>query len=115
MPIPSPNSRETEQDFVGRCVSQISDEYPQEQALAVCYQTYRESKMSRMSTAGKVATRLARIKINESVTKFKGINLTEDGEVNMEFPCWSGYRQYGTKIVDGKEVPDCRGPIEGVE
>ena len=109
MPIPTPNSRETEDNFVGRCVSQISNEYPEEQALAICYQTYRESKMSRMSTAGKVATRLARIKVNESVTKFKGINLTESGEVNLiePNPCWEGWEAIGTKMLDGREVPNC--------
>lgn len=107
MPIPTPQSRETEETFVSRCVAQISNEYPQEQSLAICYQAYRETKTSRMSTAGKVANKLARIKINESVTKFKGINLTESGEVDMKAPCWDGYEQYGTKIVDGREVPNC--------
>lgn len=25
----------------------------------------------------------------------------------MENPCWEGYEPYGTKILDGKEVPNC--------
>jgi hypothetical protein len=25
----------------------------------------------------------------------------------MKEPCWNGYEQYGTKIVDGREVPNC--------
>lgn len=25
----------------------------------------------------------------------------------MENPCWDGYEPYGTKMVDGKEVPNC--------
>lgn len=25
----------------------------------------------------------------------------------MENPCWDGYEPYGTKIVDGREVPNC--------
>lgn len=29
----------------------------------------------------------------------------QEGE--MENPCWDGYEPYGTKIVDGKEVPNC--------
>jgi hypothetical protein len=29
----------------------------------------------------------------------------EDKE--MENPCWDGYEPYGTKIVDGREVPNC--------
>jgi hypothetical protein len=61
------------------------------------------------NTSKKVAAKIA------TINKFKGINLNFAGEVNMEEPCYKGYRQYGTKIVDGREVPDCRGPIEGVE
>jgi hypothetical protein len=25
----------------------------------------------------------------------------------MENPCWEGHEPYGTKILDGKEVPNC--------
>jgi len=28
-------------------------------------------------------------------------------EGDMENPCWEGYEPYGTKIKDGKEVPNC--------
>jgi precorrin-6B methylase 1 len=34
--------------------------------------------------------------------KFRGINLLADGD-----PCWEGYEQYGTKDMDGREVPNC--------
>ncbi len=44
MPIPKPTSEETEQEFVSRCVSEIIDEYDQQQALAVCYSTYQNMK-----------------------------------------------------------------------
>jgi hypothetical protein len=37
MPIPKPKDGEPEKDFISRCVSQISNEYEQEQALAICY------------------------------------------------------------------------------
>lgn len=40
MPIPKPQSDETEQEFIGRCVSAISDEYEDDQALAICYQQW---------------------------------------------------------------------------
>jgi hypothetical protein len=43
----------------------------------------------------------------KNISKFKGINLNFAGEVNMEEPCWSGYEQYGTKMLDGREVPNC--------
>jgi len=32
----------------------------------------------------------------------------------MENPCWEGYKPYGTKILDGKEVPNCV-PIEATK
>ena len=44
MPIPKPNMGESESDFVGRCISEISNEYDQEQAVAICFNTYRESR-----------------------------------------------------------------------
>ena len=40
-PIPSP-SGESEDEFIGKCVSAIIDEYPQEQALAICYSKWRD-------------------------------------------------------------------------
>jgi hypothetical protein len=43
-------------------------------------------------------------------TKFRGINLINLGE-NSD-ACWENYIQVGTKMLDGREVPDCRGPIE---
>lgn len=44
MPIPQPNSSETESEFVSRCISKISDEYDQTQAAAICYNTYRKKE-----------------------------------------------------------------------
>jgi len=45
MPIPSPKSGEKEQEFISRCVSQISGEYNQDQATAICYSKYKKSKI----------------------------------------------------------------------
>jgi hypothetical protein len=106
MPIPQPKSGETEEDFIGRCMSAIYDEYGQEQGSAICYSTWREGKMKK-TTSSKVAAKIAKMSKD-----YKGINLTKYGEVNMEEPCWDNYIQIGTKIVDGREVPDCRGPVE---
>lgn len=48
MPIPRP-SGETEEEYIGKCMSAIGNEYDdQEQALAICYNTFREGKMSRL-------------------------------------------------------------------
>jgi hypothetical protein len=38
MPIPKRNQGEQEQDYISRCISNISDEYEQTQAAAICYQ-----------------------------------------------------------------------------
>lgn len=31
----------------------------------------------------------------------------KDHDTALKKPCWDGYEQYGTKIKDGKEVPNC--------
>jgi hypothetical protein len=94
MPIPKPNGSETEEQYVSRCIGEIYDEYGQEQSSAICYNTYRKSE-------GMSGDRLVASKINQ-MSKYRGINLKEEGD-----PCWDGYEQYGMKIVDGAEVPNC--------
>lgn len=41
-PVPSPEAGEKESDFMGRCMSAISGEYPQDQAVAICLDTWRK-------------------------------------------------------------------------
>jgi hypothetical protein len=36
-PIPSPEKQEEEDKFISRCISDLIDEYGQEQASAICY------------------------------------------------------------------------------
>lgn len=38
MPIPKRNKGEREDEFIPRCISEISGEYEQDQAVAICYQ-----------------------------------------------------------------------------
>ena len=52
MPIPQPETGEDENVFVTRCISKIADEYDQEQAAAICYNTYR--KKEEMSKKDKI-------------------------------------------------------------
>ena len=94
MPIPKVSSGQSEAEYVSECISAIFDEYGQEQSAAICYNTYRKE-------VGMKGERLVASKINQ-LNKYKGINLKEEGD-----PCWEGYEQYGTKIVDGTEVPNC--------
>ena len=101
MPIPNKKSGETESQYIGRCMEAIGDEYPQEQALGICYSKFREN-MKRKNEQTSVLQR-----INEFKKDYEGINLQPDGEVNMEEPCWKGYTQIGMKEKDGRMVPNC--------
>jgi hypothetical protein len=97
MPIPKPTAAETEQEFVSRCIGEISGEYEQEQAAGICYSTYRQE--TKMSTQGKISSLLRQ-------EAYKGINLMAE-EGGLDDVCWSGYEAIGTKILDGREVPNC--------
>jgi len=106
MAVDKPKAGETEEQYLEYCIpAEIKAGYEVEQATAICYSTYRKDKMSKIKdTSAKV---MARVKYD---TDFRGINLTNLGE-NSE-ACWDGYIQVGTKILDGKEGPDCRGSVE---
>jgi hypothetical protein len=53
MPIPQPNPSQSEQEYVSECIPAIIDEYGQERAAAICYNTYR-TKMSKLSSMERV-------------------------------------------------------------
>ena len=97
MPV-KPTPKETENEFISRCIGEeIGAGYEQSQAAAICYSYWDKENMSKIKdTASKVMAKVA------YETKFRGINLAEDGD-----PCWEGYEQYGTKDMDGREVPNC--------
>jgi hypothetical protein len=91
MPIPKPTAAETQNDYVGRCMSEIASEYDtNEQAVAICISTYQNGTMSK-STEQRVSDKLS------------GIHLLE----GLEDSCWDGYVAIGTKELDGREVPNC--------
>jgi hypothetical protein len=100
MPIPKLKAGESENEYVGRCMEAIGGEYDDNaQAVAICYATYRRKEMSKLSsTAERVNARV----IFDS--DFRGIKLADDG---LEGACWDGYEAIGTKIVGGREVPNC--------
>lgn len=101
MPI-NPRQGETEQEYISRCIAtEIDAGYDEEQAAAICYNTW-ENKMSKQSTEQRIANKLAKIE-----QKRKDIEQQE-----LEGACWPNYIQIGTKIKDGREVPDCRGPVD---
>jgi hypothetical protein len=91
MPIPKPNGGESQNEYVGRCMSEIAAEYDtNEQAVAICINTYQQGSMSK-STEQRIADKLS------------GIHLLE----GLEDSCWDGYVAIGTKELDGREVPNC--------
>ena len=47
MPIPKPKPDESQDDYIGRCISFVKSEDPntsQDQAVAICFSTWRQSK-----------------------------------------------------------------------
>ena len=106
MPLDPPKKGESKQDYLNYCIPiEVGTGKEVEQATAICISYYDKDKMSKIKdTSEKV---MAAVSYN---TKFRGINLVNLGE-NSD-ACWENYIQVGTKILDGREVPDCRGPVE---
>jgi hypothetical protein len=99
MPI-KPTSAENEEQFIGRCMSEETESFPDEaQRYAVCKSKWDKENMSKIKdTSAKV---MAAVVYN---TKYRGINLLAEG---LEDACWDGYEAIGTKMLDGREVPNC--------
>ena len=108
MPVDKPKQGETKEEYLKYCISEeIKAGYPQDQAAAICISTYDRKELSKQKFSD--PQRRVQSKLNFD-KKFEGINLTNLGE-NSD-ACWENYIQVGTKILDGREVPDCRGPVE---
>jgi hypothetical protein len=104
MPVDKPKKGETQEEYLKYCIpAEINNGMEADQASAVCYSYWDKDKMSKVTdTNAKVMARVA------YDTKFRGINLMAEAG---EDPCWDGYEQYGTKDMDGREVPNCI-PVE---
>jgi len=105
MPV-NPKANETQDEFISRCIGEeVSAGYDTPQAAAICYSYWDKDKMSKIKdTQSKVMAKVA------YDTKYRGIHLGQilpNGEYEFEDPCQSGYRQLGTKDMDGREVPNC--------
>lgn len=97
MPVDKPKAGETQEEYLAYCIpAEINAGYEQDQAAAICYETYR--KETGMSGVNLIASKLREI-------QYKGIKLAEgDG---LEDSCWDGYEAIGTKVLDGRTVPNC--------
>ena len=100
MPVDKPKAGESKDDYLNYCIpEEIKAGYSKEQSSAICISYYEKDKMSKIKdTTSKVMARVA------YDTKFRGIKLADDG---LEGACWEGYEAIGTKIIDGREVPNC--------
>jgi hypothetical protein len=100
MPI-RPGKNETEEQFIGRCMSEESESFPDEpQRYAVCQSMYDREKMSKITNVSEKV--MARIAFD---TKYEGIRLAEgDG---LEGACYDGYEAIGLKPLGGRLVPNC--------
>jgi len=86
---------ESKDEFISRCMSIEERSFPDEdQRYAVCI-SYYEDTMKKQSTEQKVYNRIQNCKRNRKE------NLITPN------PCQSGYEAYGTKIKNGREVPNC--------
>ncbi len=99
MPV-NPKKGEREEEFISRCIAEeIGAGYENPMAAAICYSYWRKDKMSKIKdTTSKVMAKVA------YDTDFRGIKLQDDG---LEGACWEGYIAIGTKMLDGREVPNC--------
>lgn len=98
---------ETEDQFISRCIGvEVGAGKEQEQAAAICYSYWRKDKMSKLKGQDKI------IEILKYNRDFRGVNLLAD---SLENACWEGYVAIGTKILDGREVPNCVPEGENME
>ena len=89
MPI-NVKSGESEQEFVSRCIPiEIGYGKSADVASGICYSIYQNRNMT---TQQRVNKKIADLKKEELITPN---------------PCQSGYIAIGTKIKDGREVPNC--------
>ena len=123
MPIPSRRKDEDKDKFVSRCISEIIDEYGQEQASAICY-TKSEEKMSvsvsnevvevfvlkpkKTESRGKYLSRCsAHPKMKERMNDMKermGFCLSS---FNEYYKYWAKLESFGEKDTKGTVLGDC--------
>lgn len=51
MPIPVRNLGENKDEYIGRCISELSGEYDQDQAAAICYAQLSSQKFKTLSVS----------------------------------------------------------------
>jgi hypothetical protein len=104
MPV-KPNAGEEKEQFISRCISEeIGAGYEQTQAAAICYSVWDRRELSKQKFGDPQRRVAAKLNYDK---KYEGIDLTALAEDGLEGACWEGYEAIGTKIMDGREVPNC--------
>lgn len=102
---------EREEEYISRCIAtEVSAGKPTEQAVAICYNKSRMSKEKSQHTLEERV--MSKIKQINHIQRMEiTIDSTYPGEKAEELitpnPCQSGYIAIGTKIKNGREVPNC--------
>ena len=104
MPV-KPKAEETKEQFVSRCIGEeIGAGYEQSMAAAICYSKWDRRELSKQKFSD--PQKRVQSKLNFE-RKYEGINLASPLEKGPNDPCYKDYVQIGTKIMDGREVPNC--------
>ena len=104
MPI-KPTASENEQQFISRCISEeVGAGYEQSQAAAICYSKWDRRELAKQKFSDPQKRVQAKLNFEK---KYEGIDLTALAEDGLEGACWEGYEAIGTKMMDGREVPNC--------
>jgi hypothetical protein len=95
MPIPKPNKGEKQNDYVGRCMSAIGSEYDtNEQAVAVCINTFEKGNMSSNPTE----------RVAQKMNSIRFIRLAKDAdEIRTELADEGGSYPWDDCIADQTE------------
>lgn len=110
MPV-KPKAEETKEQFVSRCIGEeVTAGYEQSQAAAICYSKWDRRELSKQKFSD--PQRRVQSKLNFE-KKYEGIDLAPL-EKGPNDPCYEDYVQIGTKMLDGREVPNCV-PLAKVE
>jgi len=78
MPIPQRTPGEDRDAYVGRCISTLSDEYPQDQAAAICYNQLKKVNMAEEVPAIDPAL------LQQCLLDVQGMNPSYSGAVAMK-------------------------------
>jgi hypothetical protein len=105
MPVDKPKAGETKEDYLKYCIpSEIKAGYEVSQAAAICISTYDRKELSKQKFSDPQKRVQSKLNFEK---KYEGIDLTALAEDGLEGACWEGYEAIGTKILDGREVPNC--------